>query len=139
MGNERILVVEDDLIVMKVLKRALESEGYVVSLAPSSTAAMASARTARPDLMILDLNLIDRESFDSIRDGFGLLEWIRRSLPEANFPVLVHTVDDSPNVDWRARKMGVHGVLKKGRDIGKLLLAVREALDATQAGQPVSN
>jgi len=139
MGTERILVVEDDLLVMKVLKRALEADGYIVVLAPSGTAAMTAARTARPDLMILDLNLIDRESFDSIRDGFGVLEWIRRSLPDANFPVLVHTVDDSPNLDWRARKMGVHGVLRKGRDIGKLLRAVREALDGTQAGQPVSN
>ena len=89
--------------------------------------------------MILDLNLIDRESFDSLRDGFEVLEWIRRYLPDAPFPVLIHTVDDSPKVDLRARKMGVYGVLTKGSDFGLLLFAVRQALDATQAGQTVSD
>jgi DNA-binding NarL/FixJ family response regulator len=83
--------------------------------------------------MILDLSLIDGVCVNGLRDGLSLLQWVRRTLPEANFPVIIHTADMSPDLDERAAASGVAAVFRKGGGIKDLLAAVRKSLDERKA------
>ena len=55
--SARVLVVEDDQEIAQVLQRSLRLEGYEVKLAPDGEAALQTAGTFVPDLVILDLGL----------------------------------------------------------------------------------
>ncbi len=55
--NAHILIVDDDSRVTSALRRTLAYEGYQVSVAANGEAALATARTKSPDLVILDLML----------------------------------------------------------------------------------
>ncbi|HEV2987446.1 MAG TPA: response regulator transcription factor, partial [Candidatus Angelobacter sp.] len=54
---DKILVVEDDPIVQKALKRLFVSNGYSVEIAPTGNAGLESFRSAPPSAIILDLRL----------------------------------------------------------------------------------
>ncbi len=65
---ERILVVEDDRAVRKVLKRLFESEGYTVELTTDGVAGLAAFRTAQPSIVVLDLRLPGMSGRDVCRE-----------------------------------------------------------------------
>src|SRR6266550_1529888 len=69
--NAHILIVDDDSRVTGALRRTLAYEGYQVSVAANGEAALATARTKSPDLVILDLMLTAR---DAIADRVAGLE-----------------------------------------------------------------
>ena len=66
----RILVVEDSLDIAEGLRRSLEYDGYEVSLATKAAHALAVATSDRPELIVLDLGLPDR-------DGYAVLQELR--------------------------------------------------------------
>ena len=66
----RILVVEDSLDIAEGLQRSLEYDGYEVSLATKAAHALAVATSDKPELIVLDLGLPDR-------DGYTVLEELR--------------------------------------------------------------
>ncbi|MDE2291971.1 MAG: response regulator transcription factor [Elusimicrobia bacterium] len=78
MAAARILVVEDEKALLKVLRYNLEREGYRVSTASDGPAAIETARRERPDLVLLDVML---PGFD----GFEVLKQLRRT---SQVPVL---------------------------------------------------
>jgi DNA-binding response OmpR family regulator len=125
-----ILLVEDDLVVMQALSNRLTAEGFQVVGAPKGACAAEAVRGRVPDLMILDLGLIDDNPGNSLNDGFAVLSYLRWTFPEAAFPVIIHTADLSAKVDQLAAKNGVFAVFRKGDDLGELVAAVGRALEA---------
>lgn len=67
MSGERILIVEDDERIGSTLVRALQGNDYAASWARSGNDAIAEVRTARPDLVLLDLGLPDIDGLDVCR------------------------------------------------------------------------
>ncbi len=135
MGSEHIFVVEDDPVVTKVLQSQLLEQGYQVTTLPTVADAMRAVRAQTPDLMILDLTLLDDDPFGGLTDGFAFLMLLRRNFPASDFPVIIHSVDDSPKVLARAQECGVYAVVKKGTAIIDLLNVVRTALDERLSAQ----
>ncbi len=133
MSSQTILIVEDEQAVRDALQSQLEAAGYEVMAAASGTEAMHVARDRRPDLMILDLNLIDSDPCDSLGDGFALMQWLRRTLPGPYFPVIIHTANNSPTVATSAQAQGAFAVCIKGDDPRRLLQTVRQALSGLNA------
>ena len=133
-SNESILIVEDDAVVIKILESQFRTAGYKVVAAKTTAEAIRSTVTQQPDLMILDLTLIDGTSVNGLIDGLSLLEWLRRMLPEGRFPVIIHTCDNSPDLEERTRSYGVKGVFRKGKPVKELLEAVRAALNEHPTG-----
>jgi CheY-like chemotaxis protein len=133
MSSESILVVEDDPVVIKILETQLRNAGYNVVGAANAAETIRATVTQQPDLMILDLTLIDGITVNGLRDGLSVLQWLRRTLPEARFPVIVHTADTSPELAERTANYGVTAVFRKGAVVKDLLTAVREALDKRPA------
>lgn len=77
----RVLVVDDEPQILKVMQAYLEQAGYQVTVAADGPAGLAAFRMARPDLVILDLNL-------PVMDGLEVCRAIRR---ESAAPVLMLT------------------------------------------------
>jgi two-component system, OmpR family, alkaline phosphatase synthesis response regulator PhoP len=63
----RILVVDDEPHILDVVRSYLERDGYQVVVAADGDAALALARAARPDLLVLDVMLPGRSGFDILR------------------------------------------------------------------------
>src|SRR5438093_323551 len=78
----RLLVVEDDVKLVRALERGLEREGYAVDVAHSGDDALSRATTESYDAVVLDLMLPGT-------DGFSVCEELRRS--ERRMPVLMLT------------------------------------------------
>ncbi len=69
--TQRILVVDDEVSVLKTVRAYLEQEGFNVASAADSQTALELARTFQPDLVILDVMLTGM-------DGFSVLRELRR-------------------------------------------------------------
>jgi two-component system, OmpR family, alkaline phosphatase synthesis response regulator PhoP len=78
---KKILVVDDEPQIVKVLQAYLEKSGFQVVAASEGRAALAAFRREKPDFMILDLNLPGM-------DGLEICKAVRR---EANIPILMLT------------------------------------------------
>ncbi|PKQ28670.1 MAG: hypothetical protein CVT63_01430 [Candidatus Anoxymicrobium japonicum] len=77
--NEKILVVDDEKKIVKMVKNTLENEGYVVLEASDGEAALELFREERPDLVVLDI-LMPR------MDGF---EFCRRVRQTSRTPIII--------------------------------------------------
>ena len=65
----RVLVVEDDEQLRRIITSNLTARGHEVRQASDATAALAALAEERPDLLILDINLPDRTGWDVLRDA----------------------------------------------------------------------
>ena len=82
----RILVVEDDAEISEPLVRALQSDGYSVSLVNDGKSALEKAKITKPDLIVLDLGLPDM-------DGLEVCRNLRSQ--KYQFPILILTARTS--------------------------------------------
>jgi DNA-binding response OmpR family regulator len=85
-GDQRILVVEDDETISNEVCDALVSHGYAVSAAPTGRKGLELARSLRPDLVVLDLGLPDL-------DGVQLCRTLRAET--AAVPIVIVTARDA--------------------------------------------
>ncbi|MEM7802053.1 MAG: response regulator, partial [Chloroflexota bacterium] len=70
-STKTILVVDDDKEIAAILRDYLEQAGFGVLLAHSGKAALDTLRHARPDLLLLDLMLPDRDGWEITRQIRG--------------------------------------------------------------------
>ncbi|MBI3581575.1 MAG: sigma-54-dependent Fis family transcriptional regulator [Nitrospinae bacterium] len=64
----KILVIDDDAMMLTILSKALDKEGYDVYVAKNGTEGLALARASRFDLVICDINMPDVSGFDVLRE-----------------------------------------------------------------------
>jgi CheY-like chemotaxis protein len=109
---KRVLVVDDDDGIRLVLADLLEFEGYEVVTAINGAEALSQVRTARPDVVVLDLMM-------PIMDGWQFMEACRREALCAATPVLImsayrHLAETAP-------RLAVDAYLAKPFDMETLL------------------
>ena len=117
----RVLVVEDDAGTRELVRQALESNGYVVEVAPDGRKALEIVTSNPPALVILDVML-------PVMDGFSVVERMKAELPNGGPPVVMLTIVDEPE---RAARLGVEAYLHKPFDTDELLRRVRRLVGAT--------
>lgn len=66
-GRDRVLLVDDNLINLQVLFQALEQEGYELLVAQSGEEALTIAKEARPQLVLLDINMPGIDGYETCR------------------------------------------------------------------------
>src|SRR5258708_39858227 len=89
--TKTILVVDDDSSIVHLLKEDLELEGYRIILGYDGQAALQLALSAKPDLIILDVNM-------PLISGLKALEYLRNSEDTKRIPILFLTGEASANV-----------------------------------------
>jgi DNA-binding response OmpR family regulator len=67
--RSRVLVVEDDDQLRRIITSNLAARGHAVRQVPDASTALAALAEERPDLLILDINLPDRTGWDVLRDA----------------------------------------------------------------------
>jgi two-component system, OmpR family, response regulator MprA len=120
--KERILIIEDDEGIVRVLRRALTYEGYQVETGLDGESGLAQARDWRPDLVILDLML----------PGMDGLEVTQRLRTEGNIPILMLTAKDTITDRVQGLDAGADDYMTKPFDLDELLARVRALLRRTQ-------
>ena len=121
----KILVVDDDLELRRLIAFALRESGYLVLEAGDGDAALQAFERERPDLAILDVNL-------PRRNGFDVLHAVRQSGSRA--PVMMLTVRSSEEDQVRGLDLGADDYLAKPFSPRTLLARVRALL--RRAGAP---
>ena len=121
-GNERILVLDDDPSLANMLRLVLERFGYTVTSMTDSAAALESFRSSPEefDLVVTDMAM-PKMSGDQLA---AELMKIREDIP-----VLLCTGHSDTIDEKKAKRMGIKGFVMKPLDMGKLARAVRAALD----------
>jgi DNA-binding response OmpR family regulator len=67
--KSRVLVVEDDEQLRRIITTNLVARGHEVRQAPDASAALTALAAEHPDLLILDINLPDRTGWDVLREA----------------------------------------------------------------------
>ena len=115
----RILVVDDDPGLLRLLTIRLRAESYDVEAVESAAQALAAASRFRPDLVITDLRM------DQM-DGIGLLKELQNRWP--GLKVIMLTAHGTIPDAVQATQMGAFGFLTKPVDKQELLDQVQKAL-----------
>lgn len=118
-NKPRILLVDDDPDILKLVAMRLNASGYAVQAVDSGRAALAALASTRPQLVITDLRM------DGM-DGMALFEAIHNAAP--TLPVIILTAHGTIPEAVAATKRGVFGFLPKPFDSQALLEQVAQAL-----------
>jgi len=126
-GGARILVVDDEPQIRRFLRLGLEGQGHEVLEAPDAREALRLAVTRRPELLILDLGLPDRDGLDVLAEVRG---W-------STVPVLVLSARGREAEKVRAFDLGADDYVVKPFGMAELLARVKAALRRQHAGAAI--
>ncbi len=113
-----VLLVEDDVEIRRLVRAALENEGYRIVEAGTCERGLIDAGSRKPDLVILDLGLPDRDGTDFLRTLRG---W-----SEVSVIVLSARSDEAEKV--QALDLGADDYLTKPFGVAELLARVRATM-----------
>jgi len=130
MPAEKVLVVDDERLVRWSLRQKCEEWGYQVSEAESGLAALRVAQNESPDLVLLDVRLPDMS-------GLSVLEQLRKN--EDARAVIMITADPQLDDIKAALKLGAYDFVGKPIDFDELLVAIKNALEATRLRSEVQS
>lgn len=126
--GRRILVVEDELHMLEVIRMTLEGAGFVVSGATTGQDALVRLRDELPDLVLLDVNLPDMSGFDILKD-------IRAT---ATMPVIMLTVQAGDEDRVRGLELGADDYIAKPFNHRELVSRIKAVLRRTEMPAPLA-
>lgn len=115
---KRILIIEDDEVIVEVEKDYLEASGFDVEIATSGDAGLKKALEEEYDLIILDLMLPNT-------DGFEICRQVRR---EKNIPILMLSAKKEEIDKIRGLGLGADDYMTKPFSVGELVARVKAHL-----------
>src|SRR6266516_4269007 len=102
----KVLLVDDEDSLRKVMRELLERDGYAVTEARDGVQALDQVDRVGPDIIVLDLNLPGL-------DGYGVLSHLRSRPATANIPVIVLTAKGDEDNEVRVFELGADDFLTK--------------------------
>jgi len=115
----RILVVDDEQVVLNSCKRVLEADGFEVCLVPSVEKALEAMKREGFGLLLIDVKMPER-------DGIYLMEAVKRKWP--TIPIIVMSGYDTRGTIEEAAKMGAATFIAKPFTPDELLEAFRQVI-----------
>ena len=115
----KILVIDDDVTVTKLLNMLLSIEGHQPTTLNDSSEAMTVVNQLLPDLITLDLMMPGLS-------GFDLCELLHRDPKFAHIPVLIISARDDPESKQRAYQAGAKDYLTKPFGVDILTQKIKE-------------
>lgn len=126
MKRQRVVVADDDPIVIKFLSAIFQDEGYEVAVAMNGEEALALIQGTPPDLVILDLVM-------PYRDGFEVCEQMRSSTATRNVPVIILTMKEREQDALHAFEVGADDYIRKPFNALELLARARKLINNNRA------
>jgi PleD family two-component response regulator len=111
--NSRILLIDDDPLIRRIVTKTLTAEGYQVQEAASGMEGLALAKSQPPDLILLDLMMPEM-------DGFQVCTQLRQNPQTANVPILMLTALDQTEAKVRGLKVGADDYVTKPFNLDEL-------------------
>lgn len=124
---KKILVVDDQLTVRRLLEIALQSSTVQILLADSGEAALLAARSQVPDLVIMDVMM------PGGMDGIDTLRALRSHPETSRCPVIMLTAKDQALERLRAEQAGADDYIAKPFRVNDLVARVRAFLGSMPA------
>jgi DNA-binding response OmpR family regulator len=120
----KILVIDDDPMVRSTISRILSHNGFEVNLAEDGVRGLASFRSQRPDLVITDIIMPEKEGIETITE-------IRRDFPGTKI-IAISGGGRIGNADFlsMAKRLGATEVISKPFTPRDLVSCVRKCLEA---------
>jgi two-component system, OmpR family, KDP operon response regulator KdpE len=122
MHNSRIIVVDDDLAIIKFLRANLQAEGYEILVALDGEKGIQTIEKELPDLVILDITLPGMDGFEICR---RLREW-------SQIPIIMLTARGEAEDKVRCLDLGADDYITKPFAANELLARVRAVLRRVQ-------
>lgn len=121
-----ILLIEPDRILAEIYRQSLEPNGHAVSVCAGAQAAVLAADKTKPDLVILELQLVEHSGVEFLYEFRSYPDW-------QNIPILIHSQvppgEFSDNHHLLKNELNVTNYLyKPATNLKKLIEAVREQL-----------
>ena len=126
--RSRILVVDDETQISRVLKTTLQSQGYEVKTAADGETGYNAAMDWLPDLLITDLSM----------PGMSGIELCRAVRERSQLPIIVLSVRGEEKSKIEALDAGADDYVTKPFSMNELLARVRANLRRVAAGQPAA-
>jgi len=134
----RILVVDDNPVILKALSMALTNRGYWVFTAIDSGEAFNIARRERIDLILLDIFFPpDAAQTGNSWDGFLIMQWFQRIGVVEGVPIIIISGADPKKYKDRCLQAGAVAFFPKPIDVPQLLAAIQDILK-TAPSHPAS-
>lgn len=121
MATQKILLVDDDPNILKVLSMRLEKTGYEVDSISDGFMALEKIRKDRPDLIILDLMLPEI-------DGYKVCRMLKFDETYKNIPVIMLTGRTQEEDRKKGLQMGADAYIVKPFESKNLLMKIEELL-----------
>jgi len=117
--NVKILIVDDDPIVLDSCKRVFEAEGFEVSFVPSADQALTAMENNAFDILLIDVKMPER-------DGMYLIRAVKKQWPEV--PIVVMSGYPTPETIAEGLHLGAEEFIAKPFTPDELLKIVHEVL-----------
>lgn len=122
---QKILVVEDDKDMRRMIHSILKEEGYKIDKAYNGRHAINKIKSKNYNMVLLDYKLPDM-------DGLNVLKEIRTM--KKSLPVIMISAYGSPSVKLTAKKLGVYRFFDKPFDLKRLVKIIKKALTIISEG-----
>lgn len=119
--NMRILVADDDAVVIHLIRSGLREKGWQVEVAADAMQAVMFALRSPPDLIVLDINMPGGT-------GITALKRLKASVKTQFVPVLVLSGTTDESVPSTVQDLGADGFLSKPVDLDELNRTLRQIL-----------
>lgn len=119
--DKKILIIEDEKKIAQLLKINFEGEGYYVDTASSGEEGLEKVAASKPDLVILDLKLLQM-------NGLDVCGKIKSDPEYKNIPVIVLTASSQKTDEKKSLEAGASGFFKKPFEINTVTKKINEML-----------
>ncbi|MGJ1386919.1 response regulator transcription factor [Sphingobacterium spiritivorum] len=129
MQHIHILLAEDEVLMGKIIKEALESRGFTVTWVTDGLKAFSSFRAQRPDICIFDVMM-------PVQDGFTLAKEIRKI--DNDIPILFLTAKSSIADIVEGFELGANDYLKKPFSMEELIVRIKSQVKRSAPAKELS-
>ncbi|MDB6123152.1 MAG: kdpE [Pedosphaera sp.] len=135
--NRKILIVDDNSVVLKAFDLKLKASGFEVLTAVDGAAGVSLARQAKPDIIVLDINFPPDVGTSGLQwDGFNIMTWLRRFEEVASIPVIIISSGDPAKYKPKSISSGAVAFFQKPINYEEFMVEVRRAIGQAGAKPP---
>lgn len=136
--GKKVLVVDDNPVILKALSSMLTSNGFAAILAEEGSRVISCVREQKPDLILLDIVFPPEVAGGgALWDGLRILEWLRTMGEAGNVPVFIISGAGVDQYKDRCLAAGAKAFFAKPIPMKELLAAIRAILKVSPLPLPV--